>query len=390
MGKLLDAALTYYGLGYIPIPVCDPEHKWVSSAHKDQCRAPGKGPIRRWKDLQDARPPLSSVGAWFEDADEHQPIALVMGRGTVAIDVDKQNGGLETIARLAATGKALPEGPRATTPRGGFHVICRVDPAKGIAVGSPINLYPGIDLRGAGSILVAPPWAGREWQRELTIPGLLPELPSWMVADAESRRPSSGAALSEDALADLMFTRVAKGERRDTLKRLVGHLRNVYYEDRARAMVIRWAAEMCDPSLDNEDPDVPELVKKWFGEKAFVNSAPVPEILTALFRAGWTQVTLATELGTAERSVRRWQNGEVALRSNQTRRKLERIWNALTGQTGHAGQSAPKPVEDDGTGHTGHPPTNNSTQVSVRVGAPPLNNPPGAESAEEGDAGSFF
>lgn len=121
-------------------------------------------------------------------------VACGKGSGFFTVDVDKKNGGMETLASVQRSAKRFPPTLTARTPSGGLHLLYRAD-----ADFSPGNIkldpfgFGGIETRGeGGQILVAPSitveefdkhgkqkqWGGRyEWDNNLPIA----EPPAWFV-----------------------------------------------------------------------------------------------------------------------------------------------------------------------------------------------------------------
>jgi hypothetical protein len=96
-------------------------------------------------------------------------------------------------------------------------------------IGNRAGLAPGIDLRGDGGFVVAPPLvhaSGRRYMWEL---GASPDdvalalAPEWLLQRMRSDRPT-GAARAPDEWAALVRGPIAKGARNDSLARLAGYL----------------------------------------------------------------------------------------------------------------------------------------------------------------------
>ena len=110
----------------------------------------GKKPATR-HGFKDATTDFALIRRWWE----YMPtcnIGLPTGIAFDAIDVDPRSGG-------AASWMAICDKPtlpnchgRVTTANGGFHLY--VEPTGG---GNRAGIYPGIDYRGVGGYVVAPP-----------------------------------------------------------------------------------------------------------------------------------------------------------------------------------------------------------------------------------------
>lgn len=123
----LAAALDYLAKGHHPIPCY------------------GKKPIVEWKTYQTTAPTVDQVTRWWTD-NRNANIALVLGRGIWALDVD----GPEGHEALAAAGVKFPETtPMSMTGRG-VHYFFRGEQADAVGV------RPHVDVRGKGIVIVPP------------------------------------------------------------------------------------------------------------------------------------------------------------------------------------------------------------------------------------------
>lgn len=85
-------------------------------------------------------------------------IAVATGEASHAfvLDIDRKTvDGAETLRRLEQDHGGLPPTWRADTPSGGFHLYFRLPRLP--AVSNRVNVRPGLDVRGAGGYVVAPP-----------------------------------------------------------------------------------------------------------------------------------------------------------------------------------------------------------------------------------------
>jgi hypothetical protein len=76
--------------------------------------------------------------------------------GVVVLDVDVDEGGLESLAKLERAGAPIPKTARVRTGGGGIHVFFR-NP-RGTEIRNSAGLLgPGLDVRGEGGYVVVPP-----------------------------------------------------------------------------------------------------------------------------------------------------------------------------------------------------------------------------------------
>jgi hypothetical protein len=172
MNDRLAAALEYLGRGWSVLPV-EPR---------------GKRPLVRWRALEQRAASAKTIRQWF-DATPDANIGIVTGAisGIVVVDVDKRHGGDESLALLERAHGALPPTVEVLTGGGGRHLYFR---HPGVVLTNRVNLWPGIDLRGDGGCIVAPPsihpsgllyaWAGGRAPADTPIA----RLPHWLLAAA--------------------------------------------------------------------------------------------------------------------------------------------------------------------------------------------------------------
>jgi hypothetical protein len=76
--------------------------------------------------------------------------------GVVVLDVDVDDGGLDSLAKLERAGTPAPKTARACTGGGGIHIFFR-NP-RGTEIRNSAGLLgPGLDVRGEGGYVVVPP-----------------------------------------------------------------------------------------------------------------------------------------------------------------------------------------------------------------------------------------
>lgn len=91
---------------------------------------------------------------WFWTAAPSANIGAATGNGIVAIDIDPRHGGEQSLAELQRKHGELPATLTTRTGGGGRHLLFRSD-AK--LANSAAALGPGLDVRGDGGYVVAPP-----------------------------------------------------------------------------------------------------------------------------------------------------------------------------------------------------------------------------------------
>lgn len=140
----LLAAVELFLSGFTPLPI----------------RPGKKAPFIPWAEFQARPPDLAEVIDWYR----YRPgagVAVVTGKakGLLVVDVDPKNGGFESLARFEEEFGELPQGPRVRTQSGGLHAYFR-HPAFDAEARN--DARPGIDIKGSGGYVVAPPSRGEQ------------------------------------------------------------------------------------------------------------------------------------------------------------------------------------------------------------------------------------
>jgi len=137
---LLNAALAYARRG-IPVFPCEPGAKrpLTRNGHWDATTDPRV--IERW---------------WKQWPSANVGVPTGMKSGVVVLDVDLDDSGLESLAKLERAGAPAPKTARARTGRGGIHIFFR-HPTEPEIRNSAGLLGPGLDVRGEGGYVVVPP-----------------------------------------------------------------------------------------------------------------------------------------------------------------------------------------------------------------------------------------
>ena len=110
-------------------------------------------------------------------------VALACGEtaGFDVLDVDKQHGGLESLAAFTEAHGCLPKTARQITPSGGYHLLFRHQPGLKNWSGGQGTAPRGLDCRTNGTMIKTAPTAGYGWTRFID-PAELPPWPDCLVA----------------------------------------------------------------------------------------------------------------------------------------------------------------------------------------------------------------
>ena len=215
----LQAALTYASAGWAVLPVAGKQPLTRHGVHDSSVEEPQ---IRRW---------------WLRWPEANVGIATGAVSGLTVVDVDVDRGGRESLESIRTSGRLLPETLRADTGGGGFHLFYRQP--SGLAVSNTAGRLPnvagalsGIDLRGDGGYVVAPPSvhaSGRSYRWSPERSSGLAVLPRWLwprppppTATAVAHYRSAGASTyGHAALVREIYAvrRLVVGQRNDGLNR---------------------------------------------------------------------------------------------------------------------------------------------------------------------------
>jgi putative DNA primase/helicase len=239
-----------------------------------------KLPSLEWKHLQTEFMGLAEIDMHFK---EDVNIGIVTGKISQIIVLDLDPGG-------DLTGREIPITPTSQTGRGGFHYIFE---HPGFEVRNRVGLWPGIDIRGDGGYIVAPPSIhpnGKQYKWIVNPAECRPApCPQWLL-DALNKEDKDNSAGS------LIFGGVAKGKRNHTATKIAGKLLydnpQSQWEEYCWPELCKWNAK-CSPPLSKE-----ELKSVW-------NSIREREISRIQSLANNTNEVLHfTDLGNARRLVK--------------------------------------------------------------------------------------
>jgi hypothetical protein len=249
----IDTAQRYLARGWSVLPL----------------RARDKRPLIAWEQLQSVRPSAEQVAEWYSQWPAAN-IGIVAGEisNLVVLDIDPKHGGDASLERLEQRFGPLPETVEVTTGSGGRHLYFT---HPGGLIRNRAGLAQGIDLRGDGGYIVAPPSIHPSGHPYAWAEGRSPEdvalaaLPRWLLAP-------SGAGRTRRSPADwrqLVREGVPEGERNSTIASLAGHL--LWHQvdpEIVQELLLAWNRIRCRPPLDDTEVAqvVANIVKLHFDE----------------------------------------------------------------------------------------------------------------------------
>jgi len=242
-GKAAAAALAYLRRGWSVIPI----------------KPRDKVPLIPWRAYQTRRPRPAEVRAWFQRWPTAN-VAIVTGAVSrlVVLDVDPAHGGNRSLSALLQVHGRLTPTPSAITGGGGSHLYFAYP---GVPVPNRTHLEPGIDLRGDGGYVVAPPsvhptGARYRWKRPPGMTVIAP-MPDWLGAPpprpAESRAPAARAKPASH-WQGLVRAGVTEGQRNNTVASLAGHLLHHDIDPGVvLELLLSWNEARCRPPLPPDE-----------------------------------------------------------------------------------------------------------------------------------------
>ena len=234
------AALRYAARGWSVVPV----------------ERGGKRPIVPWLKLQRRRATGAEIEAWYAQRPEAN-VGIVTGAvsGLVVLDVDAQRGGPASLEAWACAYGPLPVTVEALTGGGGRHLYFR---HPGEATTNRVGLAAGIDLRGDGGCVVAPPSLHASGRHYAWTKGRSPDeahiapLPDWLrrLGHPQGGHPGHPLAYWQQ----LVHAGVDEGARNSTLASLAGHL--LWHGVDAQVvleLLFAWNRVRCRPPLPDRE-----------------------------------------------------------------------------------------------------------------------------------------
>jgi len=226
---LTDAVLWLASLGFFLIPLHGPVGDGACSCGHKTCGSKAKHPRTPGGSKDATRDPESLkvlFGTLYRDA--NVGIATGERAGIVVLDVDPRHGGDRALMEMEAKHGELPMTPTSSTGGGGLHFFFR-HPG-GTIKNSAGKIGPGLDIRGDGGYVVAPPSVHISGQRYSWIPGRRPAdlplalPPAWLVEEMQGGHDLAKAAISRARARRLVKHGVCEGERNTAVTHIAGHL----------------------------------------------------------------------------------------------------------------------------------------------------------------------
>lgn len=254
------AAAAYGRRGWHTFPIW-----WIDAGAcacgRADCSSPGKHPIGEAvpRGCLDATGDTATIRRWWERwPAANVGVATGAASGIVVLDVDPGAGGEDCLNRLMDRHGDLDRMWYVETGGGGAHLWFR-RPADLIVKNSASAVGPGLDVRGEGGYVVAPPSLHRSGNRYRWAPNYNParneceEPPPWLlrmmtltVVHPSGRRFPTAPPVTGP---------IPEGRRDNVLASLAGSVRNRGGEPNEILALLREVNKRCVPPLPDADLD---------------------------------------------------------------------------------------------------------------------------------------
>lgn len=251
--NMKEWALWYAGMGLAVFPV----------------QARGKAPLTP-HGCKDAATVRKQIEAWWDRWPEAN-IGIATGNGLMVVDVDSHEAdGKASMKEWEAVNRKLPMTWISRTGGGGLHVFFQTDEA----VRNRAGVLPGVDIRGVGGLIVAPPSIHESGKRY-----------EWIKSPKEQ-----ALAVAPDALIELCMGRkkvleapkevIPEGTRTTALVSLIGSLKSRGMDNEAiRAAIIVENERKCQPPLTENELEktvFPAISRGWMATHPYATAGRKP------------------------------------------------------------------------------------------------------------------
>lgn len=261
---VLDFALNYISLGLAVLPLHTPlqvgAQPVCSCASGAACQSVGKHP-RTLNGLKSASLDPKQINLWWQQwATANIGIATGAVSGIVVVDVDARHGGADSLKALEQQFGQLPLTVRAKTGNG-WHLMFQ-HPG-GRLQNSAGKLGQGLDIRGDGGYIVAPPSlhaSGVYYEWDVFDIELAP-LPDWMLGllQPKTQQPATQQATQPPLVATAhnyqpIPDTFPQGQRNNELAKLAGKMRRHGFSQEAiRQALLSENNIRCQPPLPDAE-----------------------------------------------------------------------------------------------------------------------------------------
>lgn len=181
--SVLDAALRYAARGWPVFPLYEMQAEGCA-CRQANCASPGKHP-RTTNGLYAATTDEIQIRGWWRQWPEaNVGIRTGSEASLIVLDVDPRHGGNDSLDEILLANHPFEDGPESHTGSGGRHFLFR---HPSFPTGNRANFRPGLDVRGDGGYIVAPPsnhQSGDRYQWDAVFDDAtdVPDPPGWLLS----------------------------------------------------------------------------------------------------------------------------------------------------------------------------------------------------------------
>jgi hypothetical protein len=222
--------------------------------HVFPCKPRDKKPAL-WNGLKGATTDPNIIAGWWRNSDFNIGLATGECSGIFVIDIDGMDAEAE-LTKLISKHGALPHTVESITARGRHVFFAYPDRAIRNSAG---KIAPGIDVRGDGGYVLAPPSvhpSGRNYTWSVDSADAFAAAPNWLLTAAAAKPVAvNGTAAATPATEwHELIKGAAEGTRDNTITRLAGYLLCRRVDPvMALAFLQSWNVTSCTPPLPDED-----------------------------------------------------------------------------------------------------------------------------------------
>lgn len=233
-----DAASTLHAVGLQVLPLAP--HSKVPA-------------VSQWAAWQSVRQTGGEVAAMWHGHPEYG-VGVITGAlsGLVVLDLDRHDG-VDGYVAAREAGLDVPATYCVRSPSGGIHCYY-LHPGRPVQTRAAVRGLRGVDVRGDGGYIVAPPTAGYvPLLSDATELAAIAPCPAWLQAATPAQSTGGAGAHplnpADSALA-LLGMPCPEGQRNDTAARIAGALAHYGVPEASAAALLRqWAGMQCEPAL---------------------------------------------------------------------------------------------------------------------------------------------
>jgi len=234
---LIETVLAYAARGWRVLPLFEIQRNG-RCACGNECGRHGKHPRTR-HGCSDASTDTNKIRHWWTKwPNANVGIATGLACDLLVLDIDPQNEGDAGFAEIEVKHGPLPATLTVRTGGGGRHFYF-LHPGPGTTIKNIVGLRRGIDVRGDGGYVVAPPSRHRSGDYYTVILDVDPApAPAWLLTAASAcglpridRMINEPARTTGGGYPKWLPERIATGTRHGMLTRFAGWLRGIGYEE---------------------------------------------------------------------------------------------------------------------------------------------------------------